>query len=43
MFAIIMTLTLMGVILSELLHVLERYVLRAYKLEKGEIEARREA
>lgn len=41
MFAVIIVLTLMGVILYEVIHLLERWVLWAYNLGEGEIESRR--
>src|SRR5438552_3252714 len=41
MFAVIIVLTLMGVILYEILQRLERWALRAYNLGEGEIVSRR--
>jgi NitT/TauT family transport system permease protein len=41
MFAVIIVLTLMGVILYEILRLIERWALRAYNLGEGEIESRR--
>jgi NitT/TauT family transport system permease protein len=40
MFAVIIVLTLMGVILYEILRLIERWALRAYNLGEGEIESR---
>lgn len=41
MFAVIIVLTLLGVVLYELVHIAERWALRAYNLGEGEIESRR--
>jgi NitT/TauT family transport system permease protein len=41
MFAVIIVLTLLGVVLYELIHIAERWALRAYNLGEGEIENRR--
>ncbi len=41
MFAVIIVLTLLGVILYEIMHALERWALHAYNLGEGEIDSRR--
>jgi ABC-type nitrate/sulfonate/bicarbonate transport system permease component len=41
MFAVIIVLTVMGVVLYEILQLVERWALRTWKLGEGEIESRR--